>query len=190
MPLNKTLCASAIWSGYASGAGIDSSGNVVMNDGEHTIDLDFDYGKNFADAYNDYAMLGIVLGTTNAGGQKDILVSAWNSFVGGSGSAANISTLATALSTYWATVCDQTQIGPPSHGGISVVSSVNDAATKAPLFIAAITSVITDSASTPPFEDFIGALESVSSTIIWLITELIPAPPGAPVPIIFPETMT
>lgn len=155
---------------------------VLFNlDGTVKFDNAIDYPSDFADAYDDYATLGVVPGATNAGGTKSLIETAMNSISGNT--IANATILGTAFANYWATVAIIP--GTPAHGGSSVISVVNNAATLSAAFTAAIIASITASSQYPYFETFLDNIEGVVSTIVWIVTELIVITPTA-----FPETIT
>lgn len=176
MALNPASAAAAISAAYQDASGIDASGNPTgaMPAGNYPAD--------FASAYNDYAMAGVVPGAENTGGDASILEAALTS---ATSSPATITTLATAFANYWATVAIDP--GTPAHGGVSVVSVSNNAATLAALFEAAINASITDEDSSPWFETFISNVQDMAvANIVWTVTELIP--PAVPTP--FTEVIT
>ena len=143
------------------------------------------FAADFADAYNTYAMTGLVLGALNTGGEKALLEAAikqTNSTVGNGSD-----TLAKGFAGYWATVCIVG--GVPSHGGIAVVSSVNNAMTLEAAFKAAVMKGLDSSKDGQPYyETLITDVETVVKTIAWTVVEMIPAVPS-PIPVPFPEVI-
>jgi hypothetical protein len=160
MPLDQAGCASKI----------SNAMNEVTN-GSFTAD--------FAKAYNDYAKGGVVFGAVNSGGNEALIKSALESVTA---SPASIDILASAFAGFWATVAIT---GDGANGG-AIVSVVNDAAAKKPLFKAAIIGSINTSESKPYYLNFIAQIETVVTGIIWTVTEDMP-PDGTPK--IFPETI-
>lgn len=120
------------------------------------------YPDAFATAYDDYASLGVVSGAISGGGDKSIISNAWSGPL-------TVTTLGTALANYWATVA--LTPAPPN------ISSVNNATSLTSSFIAAITSSLRDTESTPYFLEFVSNVETVVKSIQWTIT---PPPPGTP----------
>lgn len=163
MALNPDNAASDIWAVYKAAAAIDDEGNPLETGPTG------DFPSGWATAYDNYAKQGVVLGAENTGGDKSIL----ESFLRGLTSRNNVTEFATALANYWATV--SITPGAPSHGGTSVVSVVNDAASKVSLFASAITASITSERKTPYFKHFIENIQTMAvAQIVWTITETIP----------------
>lgn len=139
-----------------------------------------DYPKLFAEAYQKYAERGIVLGAENSESDASILEAALGRNI-------SVNDLATAFANYWSTVA--VVPGVPAHGGMRVISVINDAVAKIPLFRAAIRSSITSTESKPYFFNFINNIETIAvSNIVWTVTELMPGSPPSPSP--FPELIT
>lgn len=187
MALSSKKASDAIWGRYMRAVGLDDNGELDYEEGEWVgVDLD-SFQEDWAEGYDEYAKDGVVLGAENAGGDVSILVSALNSVKGQYPSyGASIDILANGLAQYWATVA--VEEGTPAHGGIEVISVVNNAATLAPAFKAAITSSVTQNRSEPFFKVFVDNIENVVSTIIWSVTELMPTTP--PSPSTFMETIS
>lgn len=186
MALSSKKASDAIWGRYMRAVGLDDEGDLRYEDGEWVgVDLD-GFQEDWAEGYDEYAKDGVVLGADNVGGDVSILVSALNSVKGQYPSYGNsIDILANGLAQYWATVAVEN--GTPAHGGTEVLSVVNNAATLAPAFKAAITSSVTQSRSEPFFKVFVDNVESVVSTIVYTVTELMPTTP--PSPSVFVETI-
>lgn len=169
--LNPQTAASGIATGYLYAAGLDEDGNPILDaNGEPIYPDNPDFPGAFANAYDAYAGAGVVAGAVNSGGQAAILKAA----VAAVDSSSNtIDLLAQALAGYWATVA--LEPGAPSHGGVAVVSVVNDAAAQIGAFRAAITASITDQISKPYFLDFISNVQGIGvAAVTWMVTEQFP----------------
>jgi hypothetical protein len=183
------------------GAGSDfvtyaTTHNLTVTEDEHSQGLGPDsinvpadtssFANDFATSYDSYASEGIVLGALNIGGVIESIETYLTSLKYPDPSA--IDDFAKALSVYWATVA----IVPaaPMHGGISVVSCLNDALAHESDFKAAIQASITTKESKPYYFNLIKNIETIAvKLIIWTVIELIPTPSG-PVPTPFPEGIT
>lgn len=160
MALIPAVAAAQIWEYYRDAASIDSDGNPVQQPPTG------DFPSNWAAAYDNYASAGVVPGAINQGGDKSIL----ENFLRGLVSRDNVNEFATALASYWATVAIIP--GAPAHGGTSVASVTNDAASKVSFFEAAILASITANRTEPFFQHLILNIQSIAvSQIIWYVTE-------------------
>lgn len=177
MALNPAAGAADIAITYQDAAGIDATGNPTGAEPAG------DFPADFADAYNAYAMDGVVPGAQNNGGDASIIEGALRAITS---VPASVTDLATALANYWATVA--VDPGDPAHGGTAVASVENNAATLIPAFTAAITASITSAEDKPWYGSFVSNVQTMAVTqIIWTVTELMP-PAGTPVA--FPEAIT
>lgn len=124
-----------------------------------------DFPFQYAAAYETYSLTGEVLGAEH-GSQTPVII---ESFL----RTYSISVLefATALANYWATVL--LIPSAPMHGGVSVVSVVNDAASKVGAFHSAITASLTTDYKYPVMVHFIENVESIAlPQVTWTVTEL------------------
>lgn len=177
--LIPSKASEAILNSHSELLGLNPDGSVRPRD-EYEFGGSSDFAKAFADGYHDYASDGLVLGAISGGGDKSILEAAW-------GKTTTVTELATALANYWATVA--VVPGVPSHGGISVISVVNNSASLVSSFEAAIQASITQTKSEPFYFKFVDNIEKMAvSSIIWTVTELMPTVPPSPAP--FPESIT
>lgn len=173
MALDPMVASSTISKAYLDFVGLDKDGKPTGNPPTG------DYPALFAAGYKEYAEQGIVLGADNSGSDESIIEFAI-------GKTTTVTELATAFANYWATVAILP--GTPAHGGISVVSVVNDAATRVSSFEAAIEASMTTKESKPYFYNLVNNIETMAvSTIIWTVTEMMPTTPPSPSP--FPETI-
>lgn len=139
-----------------------------------------DYPSSFASAYEAYSLTGEVLGAIHGDQQRPSIIESYlRTF------STSIIDFATALANYWATVLIVP--GPPAHGGISVVSVVNDATDHVSAFASAITASLTQDYKLPIMKHLIDNIESIAlPQVTWTVTELIPTGAG-PVPMQFAE---
>ncbi|MBE0470519.1 MAG: hypothetical protein IBX55_13555 [Methyloprofundus sp.] len=167
MALNPQTGADNISQAYQLAAGIDASGQPAPSTGGN-------FPQDWAQAYDDYAIAGVVPGAANTGGDKSILESFFSSGVGNS--SATITTFAMALADYWATVA--VDPGAPAHGGTAVVSVENDAASHIADFETAIVSSMSSDLSTPFFLVMVQNIQTLAvDSIIWSVTELVGGTP-------------
>jgi hypothetical protein len=115
-----------------------------------------DYPAEFATAYDDYAVGGVVNGAANSGGDKAILEAALRA------APTNPAALGAAFAQYWATVALI-----PVRPNVSVV---NDAVARADAFTGAIAASVRATESVPYFGEFIANLEAAAKTVVWTIT--------------------
>ena len=150
MCLNPSSCASAINSAIDSYMGTYPSG---------------DFTSAFVSAYKSYSQAGVLSAGGGVAGTEDdsILTDFFNSFTSSTSDAA----FGAVMANYWST-CLLT----PSGGAISIV---NDGASKAAAFTAAITSSYSTTDSQPYYLNFIQNIENVAKTIVW--TAALPLPP-------------
>lgn len=143
-------------------------------------------------AYDSYALEGTVIGASVPTSDPSIIRAFFldvlnNAYTDGH---TVISKMAQMFCDYWETVYTggaQTA-GPPMHGGIEIISVVNDAQSFYGAFYAAIVAHRDKVASTinqPFWEEFISDIEVVVKQITWTVTELVIKPP--PEPVAFPE---
>lgn len=138
-----------------------------------------DYGSwpvDFADAYNEYAMKGEVLGAVNQGGDQSALISFMDSI---QPSGASTTEFAQALADFWQEVA--LTPGDPFAGAVRVVEVVeNNAASLVGSFQAAIEASMTDQKDGPPyFKTFLDNVESVvKGEMIWTIIQEHPGSPN------------
>lgn len=134
-----------------------------------------DYAPLFATEYDTYAAGGVVPGAVNTGGTAALL----EAFVAGVVSGPTvIDDFADALAQYWATVAIAP--GSPAHGGSSVVSVTNDAASQTAAFKSAIEATITAADTPPYFQSLYANIESIGlAAVTWTVTELISGTPTA-----------
>lgn len=146
----------------------DDEGNIKPPEG--------DFPKQYAEAYETYSLEGIVLGALPGLQQPDIIETFMRSF------STSITEFATALANYWFTVLIVP--GIPAHGGVSVISVVNDANNWIPSFEAAILASITTDYKYPVMVHLIENIETIAlPNVTWTVTELMPN--GSPAS--FPE---
>lgn len=153
------------------------------------VQFDLTYPDYFALNYDIHAKYGEVKGAiipgiepfSNNGGDFSILSAYFRSITFGD----NVLTFAEALAEYWSTVA--VVPGPPMHGGVSVVSVVNDATAQVPAFQQAILAAMGAVALTPWFDKLPRSIMEIAlPQVTWTVTELIPSGSGvSPVP--FPE---
>lgn len=150
MSLNALSCASAINTAMNSYLGSYPSGN---------------FASAFVSAYKAYSQAGVLSAGGGVAGTEDdsILTNFFNSFSSDTTDAA----FGAVMAQYWST-CLLT----PSGGAIAVV---NDGASKAAAFTAAITSSYSTTDSQPYYLNFIQNIENVAKTIVWTAT--LPLPP-------------
>ena len=173
MALIPAVAAAQIWEHYRDAASLDASGNPIPSPPTG------DFPANWATAYDTYAAGGEVPGAQNQGGNKIII----EAFLRGLVSKDNVIEFAEVLANYWATVA--VIPGAPAHGGTSVISVTNDAASKVGLFESAIRASITESRSEPFFQHFIENVQNIAvSQVIWSVTEDTPSGP-----VTFPENI-
>lgn len=169
MALVPANAAAPIASAYRQKANLTQDGQPL-----DTAPVSTDYPAAFADSYDTYAAAGEVPGSTNTGGTKAAIANCL-----ADQATLGVDTLAQALADYWATVA--LTPGTPAHGGSSVESVTNDAATRVAAFKDAITTSITAAESTPWFEQFIANVEAAAKQIQWTVTEMVN---GTPTPFI------
>lgn len=134
----------------------DDSGNIVPPIG--------DFPLEYSLAYEKYSLTGQVLGAVHGVQQPQIIETFLRSFT------ASVREFAVALANYWSTVLIVP--GAPAHGGVSVVSVVNDAASKVSSFEAAITASLTTDYKYPVMVHFIENVESIAlPDVTWTVTE-------------------
>lgn len=150
MSLNPSSCASAINSAIDSYMSTYPSG---------------DFTSAFVSAYKAYSQAGVLSAGGGVAGTEDdsILLDFFNSF----DSSTSDEAFGAAMAQYWST-CLLT----PSGGAVAVV---NDGASKAAAFTAAITASYGTTDSQPYYLNFIQNLENVAKSIQWTVT--LPAPP-------------
>jgi hypothetical protein len=151
MALNPTNCASAISASYNT---YTATGTPSGN-----------YQQDFAAAYKAYSQAGTLsAGGGVAGSESESIIS---SFLLGLTQGTTPEDFGAMMASYWGTC-----MLIPSGGAIGVV---NNAASKAGAFTAAVQASYTTSESIPHFKTFIQNLETVAKTIQWTVT--LPAPP-------------
>lgn len=150
MSLNSSSCAAAINAAMDSYIASYPSGN---------------FASAFVSAYKSYSQAGVLSAGGGVAGTEDdsILTNFFNSFSSSTTDAA----FGAAMANYWST-CLLT----PSGGAVSIV---NDGASKAAAFTAAITSSYSTTDSQPYYLNFIQNIENVVKTIVWTAT--LPLPP-------------
>jgi hypothetical protein len=138
------------------------------------------YPAPFANAYKTYTLTGQVLGAQH-GSQNESILSSWLS-----GPVTGTEEFAQVLANYWATVLIVP--GAPAHGGTSVVSVTNDAASKVSAFVAALNATYTTNSVEPIFSSFLENVKNIAlSQVTWFVTELMP-PSSSPT--VFQEKIT
>jgi hypothetical protein len=121
-------------------------------------------------------LTGLVLGAAH-GSQQAGLLEAFMKAASGS-----IIDFATALANYWGTVLVIN--GLPLHGGVSVISVVNDAPSKIAAFQDAILASITTEYKYPVMNHLMENIEAIAlPQVTWIVTEMMPN--GSPAS--FPE---
>lgn len=145
MSLSSSNCASAINAAIDSYIASYPSGN---------------FANAFVSAYKSYSQAGVLSAGGGVAGSEDdsILTNFFNSFSSDTTDAA----FGNAMASYWSTC-----LLIPSGGAIAVV---NNGASKAGAFIAAVTSSYSTTDSQPYYLSFIQNLETVAKTIQWTIT--------------------
>lgn len=161
---------------------------VAWEQGGDPVPFDLNYHEYFAFNYDYHAREGEVKGGiikeanfNNQGGDWPALALWMKTLT----SMNNVPAFAFQLATYWSTVA--LVPGPPMHGGVSVVSIVNDALDQVPAFEAAITAAMGALPLTPWFAKLPESIQTIAlPQVTWTVTELIPSGSGvSPVP--FPE---
>jgi len=138
-----------------------------------------DFPNSFASAYETYSLTGEVLGAVHGAQELGIIEAYLKTFSN------TVIDFATALANYWATVLIVP--GIPAHGGISVLSVSNDAASQVSAFASAITASLTSEYQLPLMKTLIDNIEAIAlPTITWTVIEIIPTGAG-PVPTPFIE---
>jgi len=150
MSLSASSCASAINAGMDSYIATYPSGS---------------FATAFVSAHKAYSQAGVLsMGGGVAGSEDDsILTDFFNSFSSDTTDAA----FGAVMAQYWSTC-----LLVPSGGAVGVV---NDGASKAAAFTAAITASYSTTDSQPYYLNFIQNLEDVAKTIQWTVT--LPTPP-------------
>lgn len=150
MSLSASSCASAINSAIDGYITTYPSGNFTTA---------------FVSAYKAYSQAGMLSAGGGVAGSEDdsILTNFFNSFSSDTTDAA----FGAVMAQYWSTC-----LLVPSGGAIGVV---NNAASKASAFTAAITASYSTTDSQPYYLNFIQNLEDVAKTIQWTVT--LPTPP-------------
>ena len=150
MSLSASSCASTINAAMDSYLSTYPAGN---------------FATAFASAYKSYSQAGVLSAGGGVAGTEDegILIDFFNSFPNDTTDDA----FGAAMAQYWSTC-----LLVPSGGAVSVV---NDGASKAAAFTAAIAASYSTTDSQPYYLNFITNLENVAKTIVWTVT--LPAPP-------------
>ena len=166
MALQPIVFSNAIFDGINGFMAIDSSQYpVTKSDGDVAYSFG-DYPSIFADSYEAYSLTGVVLGAIHGSQSPSIIESFLRTFN------TSITEFATALANYWATVLIIP--GIPAHGGSSVISVTNDAASHVSDFEAAIIASYTQEYQLPVFQQFILNIENIAlPTVTWYVTELV-----------------
>ena len=158
MPLNPLEFSAAMTRDYRNLANLNED-NKPKSLGVPTNDT---FPIAFANNYDDYAKKGVVLGATNVGGDKSILVDAMIN-------SRNLLELSVKLSEYWSTVAIVQ--GPPGYGG-TPVSVVNDATAHVNSFRSALLASQTTSVSLPFYFQMINNIQTMAiNKINWTVTE-------------------
>ena len=164
MALIAANAASDISTAYNAYAAINAAGQPT---GEPSSG---NFAAGFASAYHNYASAGQVLGAISGGGNQSIIQNFMDSVQSNSQA---IPDFAKALADYWAGVA--VKPGTPAHGGVSVVSVTNDAASKVSAFLSAITESYTTDKTDPGFQQLIENIENIALTAVtWTVTEQMP----------------
>lgn len=182
MALVPSFAASEIFLALRAIAGLDSNGDAIYIPPPPPP---IDFPSAWATAYDNYGKAGVVLGAVNEGGNAGPI----ESFLRGgvNNDDATIVSFANSLVSYWSGVA--LIPGEPAHGGVSVVSVVNDAASQVGAFESAIRSSMTSSRSEPFFQVLIENIQNIGvAAITWTVTEVVLTP--APVPTDFPEKIS
>lgn len=146
----------------------DDEGNILPPEG--------DFPLKYAESYETYSLTGEVLGAVHGLQQPEFIETFMRSF------STSITEFATALANYWSTVLIVP--GVPSHGGVSVVSVVNDATNWIASFEAAILASITTEYKYPVMVHLIENIEAIAlPNVTWTVTEMMSS--GSPAS--FPE---
>lgn len=154
---------------YSIGSGTPGIGDfeAIVDDNGFIVPPVGDFPLEYSLAYEQYSLTGEVLGAVHGNQQPSIIETFMRSF------STSITEFATALANYWATVLIVP--GSPAHGGVSVVSVVNDAASWVSAFEAAITASLTTEYKYPVMVHFIENVESIAlPNVTWTVTELMP----------------
>lgn len=167
MPLVTTTATTPLREALIAASGLDSDLNPILDSNENAVPPpgSNQFMVDFADAYNGYALGGVIAGAIHGAEDKSIL----NIEVVGDSEGDNL-TLATALANYWATVL--VEPGDASHGGVEVTGVENNAAAFVGDFETAIRGSRTQSPVEPPFTTLIEAVAGVVNQITWTITEV------------------
>lgn len=151
---------------------VDASGVPVPSVGN--------YPAEFASSYRAYTLTGQVLGATH-GAENIGIIESWLN-----GPDTTVSSFAQALAAYWSTVL--TVPGAPAHGGTSVVSVTNNAASLVSAFEASLNATATENVIEPIFSTFLNNVKNIAlSQVVWTVVELMP-PTNTPTP--FMETIS
>lgn len=181
MALNPTVAATGMTTALKKAASLKEDENGTLVDTGEKYD-NSTFAADFAGAYNEYVMGGMVPGTVNSGGDVSILEAALD------GKETSPAKLGLAFANYWNTVC--VTPGAPMHGGVSVVSSINNATSLASAFTSAIQASLTTKESKPYYLKFVQNIETMAVLKIqWTITEMVVVGTSV-VPIAFPDSIS
>lgn len=170
MALDSIVFSDEIIQGYLDFTALDSSGEPITDSDGVPVSGSGDFAQVFTDATEQHSLTGAVPGAVH-GSQDTSIVYSYMSGLTQPG--ATVPNFATMLANYWSTVLIVN--GAPAHGGVSVVSVVNDAASKVSLFEQAVNSALTQSESKPWFETLATNIESIALPgVTWTVTELMP----------------
>lgn len=183
MALDYSGGAAKLWTDYQN-AFYDESRN------DNTV-VDY-FADVFATDYEEYSDGGIVLGALNDSANKGILYTTLidlNNTVYQGNAPQSIARLARGFTDFWESAF--VTPGTPAHGGIAVVSVVNDAQTFYQDFYDAIYSFVGQYGTifNPPYEELFLRIETVAKQIRWSVTETI-ITGGGPVNQVFIEFIT
>jgi hypothetical protein len=169
MALDPTTMASTQNQIYTEETNLNVDGSVIYEEDEVTATpppMPNNFASRLATAYNNYVKDGEVLGAVNEGGNPSILEAAFSAL---DNSSTSVDNLAAAFASFYSEVAIIN--GDPAHGGSTVISVENDAASRQSDFKAAIDSTYTQSEVPPPFSTFIQNIESAAKQIIWSVEE-------------------
>lgn len=169
MALNNSIAIETILPAIKKAASLNDDFEPKKNEDGQTLQpsVSNNFEDEFANAYNEYAKSGIVMGALNEGAPTSII----SDFIKAApNSTASIDLMALGLGEYWSRVAIIPSV--PAFGGVSVLNVSNNANTKVNDFRSAILNSITDQREDTPYKTLFDNLEVVIKSITWFVTEL------------------
>jgi hypothetical protein len=161
MTLQIQTAATPLLAALCKACAINPDGTPIPN-GKADIST---YASDFGQAYNAYAKQGVVLGSTNEGGNPSHLTSVLQRTTH-----VTTSEFAQAFALFWSEIA--LVKGPPGHGGVETVDVKNDALANVGLFQQAIEASLTTVESKPYYHRFLRNLETMAvKKIKWTVKE-------------------